>query len=225
MKLENLANSNINIERDVVNTTANAWEDLVFDFTGINNADNYQRLVVFFDFGNGGDGSTYYFDDIQLTTGAEELTLPITFQSTTLSYTFTDFGGAVASVVTNPDQSGINTSTKVGALNKTNGAQVWAGSFLELANPIDFSVFQKIKMKVWSPKAGAVVKFKMENFANSNINTEVDAVTTIANGWEELTFDFTGINNANNYQRVVVFFDFGNAGDGSTYYFDDIRLN
>lgn len=225
IKLENLADPNINTEVDAVNTIANGWEDLVFDFTGINNANNYQRLVVFFDFNVSGDGSDYYFDDIQLTDGAEPFVLPITFQSSVLPYTFTDFGGATSTVVTNPDQSGINTSTKVGQLVKANGSQVWAGSYLELASPIDFSALHTIKMKVWSPKAGIVVKFKMENFADPNINTELDATTTVANGWEELTYDFSGINNANHYQRVVVFFDFGNAGDGSTYYFDDIKLN
>lgn len=225
MKLENLANSSINIERDVVNTTANAWEELVFDFTGINNANNYQRLVVFFDFGTAGDGASYYFDDIELTAGTETLVLPITFQSATLPYTFTNFGNASSTVITNPDQSGINTSTKVGALTKANGAETWAGSFLELAAPINFSVLTKIKMKVWSPKAGAVVKIKLENLANPGINIEKDAVTTVANGWEDLTFDFAGINNANQYQRLVVFFDFGNPGDGKVYYFDDIRLN
>ncbi len=226
MKLENLANPNINTEVDVTNTTANAWEDLVFDFTGINNANNYQRVVLFFNFGNAGTGLNYYFDDVELTTGAESLVLPLTFQSTTLTYSFTNFGGASTEVVTNPNVSGINTSTKVGKYVKASGAQTWGGSFIELSNPINFATMQKIKMKVWSPQAGAVVKLKLENLANGTaINTELDATTTVANGWEELTFNFTGINNANNYQRVVVFFDFGNAGNGATYYFDDIKLS
>jgi hypothetical protein len=226
MKLENLANPNINTEVDVTNTTANAWEDLVFDFTGINNANNYQRIVLFFNFGNAGTGLNYYFDDVELTTGAESLVLPLTFQSTTLTYSFTNFGGALSEVVTNPNVTGINTSTKVGKFVKPNGAQTWAGSFIELTNPINFATMQRIKMKVWSPQAGAVVKLKLENLANgTGINTELDATTTVANGWEELTYNFTGINNANNYQRVVVFFDFGNAGNGATYYFDDIKLS
>jgi len=127
--------------------------------------------------------------------------------------------------VNNPHVTGINTSTKVGALTKGNGAEVWAGSFLELGSPINFTTLQKIKMKVWVPAAGIDVKFKMENLGNSAINIEKDAITTVANGWEDLTFDFTGIVSANNYQRVVVFFDFGNAGTGTTYYFDDIRQN
>lgn len=225
MKLENLANPNINTEVDVTNTTANAWEELIFDFTGINNANNYQRVVLFFNFGNNGTGLNYYFDDIELTSGAETVALPLTFQSSTLTYTFTDFGGAVASVVNNPDATGINTSSKVGQLVKTNGAQVWAGSFIELGNPINFATMQKIKMKIWSPQAGIVVKLKLENLLNSSINTELDVTTTVANGWEELTYDFTGIVNSNNYQRVVVFFNFGNAGTGTTYYFDDIKLS
>lgn len=226
MKLENLANPNINTEVDVTNTTANAWEELIFNFTGINNANNYQRVVIFFNFGNAGTGLNYYFDDIELTNGAESVALPLTFQSSTLTYTFTDFGGAAASVQNNPDATGINTSTKVGRLVKGNGSQVWAGSFIELGAPINFATMQKIKMKVWSPQAGITVKLKLENLANGNtINTELDATTTVANGWEELTYNFAGINNANNYQRVVVFFDFGNAGTGATYYFDDIKLS
>jgi hypothetical protein len=36
-------------------------------------------------------------------------------------------------------------------------------------------------------------------------------------------FDFPGIVSSNNYQRVVVFFDFGQKGTGATYYFDDIK--
>lgn len=223
MKLENLANPNISTEIDVTNTVANNWEDLIFDFTGINNANNYQRVVLFYSFGNAGTGASYYFDDIQLTTGAESLVLPLTFQSSTLIYSFTNFGGAATSVADNPDASGINTSSKVGKLIKGSGSQVWAGSFIELSSPINFASMQKIKIKVWSPQAGIIVKLKLENFATASINTELDATTTVANGWEELTFNFTGINNANNYQRIVVFFDFGNPGTGASYYFDDIK--
>lgn len=226
MKLENLLDSNINVEVDVTNTVANGWEELIFDFSGINNANNYQRVVVFYDFGNAGTGANYYFDDIELTSGAPSVVLPLDFESTTLTYSFDNFGGANTNVVANPDATGINTSANVGKLVKGNGSEVWAGSFIELGSPINFSTMQKIKMKVWSPQSGIIVKLKLENLLNGNtINIELDATTTQANTWEELTYDFTGINNANNYQRVVVFFDFGNAGTGASYYFDDIQLS
>jgi hypothetical protein len=52
--------------------------------------------------------------------------------------------------------------------------------------------------------------------------------TTKANEWEELTFDYSGVNTANVYQKLVFIFDNGTSGDGSanyTFYFDDITLN
>ena len=234
LKVEDHNDPTKSVETEVLTTAANTWQTLIFDFAfqaagtaGLNLSYNYDKASIFFDFGTGGSGKVFYWDDVKfepvnIYTG---LQLPIDFQSTTLAYTFTDFGGASSTVVPNPHIVGINTSSKVGALTKGAGAQVWAGSYLELGSPISFAFLQKIKMKVWAPAAGIVVKLKLENLANPAINTERDATTTIANGWEDLTYDFTGIVNANNYQRVVVFFDFGNTGTGLTYYFDDIRLN
>ncbi len=116
----------------------------------------------------------------QTVTISDPLLLPIDFESSTLNYSFVNFGGANSTVVTNPDVSALNTSSKVGKLTKGNGSEIWAGSFIELSSPIDFSVLQKIKMKVWSPQSGIVVKMKLENSANSSINVEVDATNTVA---------------------------------------------
>jgi hypothetical protein len=222
LKLENAGNPNISVEVDRVTTVANGWQTLYYDFTGINNANNYQRIAIFFDFGNNGNGASYYFDDIKLSSGLP--TLPITFDDPEITYSFGNFGGANSVLLANPDQSGINTSANVGRLIKGNGSEPWAGSFINLDEPIDFSTLNTIKVKTWSPTAGITVKLKLENFANANINTEVDATTTVANGWEELTFTFPGVVNANQYQRVVIFFDFGTSGTGASYYFDDIQL-
>ena len=145
-----------------------------------------------------------------ITTNVNEKTFPLIKR-------MLDEGHIVASHGRNHDNS--NNITK--AVWKSRVKQ----SFIELAAPIDFSSLTKIKMKVWSPAAGITVKMKLENLATSSINIERDAVTTVANGWEELTYDFSGIVNSNNYQRLVVFFDFGNAGTGATYYFDDIKLS
>jgi hypothetical protein len=234
LKVEDHTDNTKSVETEALTTAANTWETLIFDFAyqaggtaALNLSYNYDKASVFFDFGTPGSGKVFYWDNVKFepVNIYSGIQMPIDFQSTTLAYTFTDFGGAGSTVITNPHSTGINTSTKVGALTKGAGAEVWAGSFLELGSPINFTSLQKIKMKVWVPAAGMVVKFKMENLTNSAINIERDAVTTVANGWEDLTFDFTGIVSSNNYQRVVVFFDFGNNGTGATYYFDDIRLN
>ncbi len=227
MKLENLADASKNFEVDAINTKANAWEDLTYDFSGANFANTYQRLVVFFDFGNSGTGAEYFFDDIQMTSGAEVLQLPLTFESTTLNYAFTDFDGGSTSLITNPQSSGINTSGKVVKMVK-NAGQTWGGSYIALAAPIDFSSKKIMKMKVFSPRVGAKVLLKVENLTDGGISYEKEVSTTKANAWEELTFDYSAINTAKSYQKVVIIFDNGTAGDGSanfTFLFDDISQN
>jgi len=168
--------------------------------------------------------TTEFSDTITISAASDPVNLPIDFESFTVNYSFNDFGNAVASVIDNPDASGINTSARVAQFVKPAGAETWAGTFLTLENPIDFSNNTVFKVKVWSPKSGAMVKFKVENIDNGEIAYEVDAYTTIANQWEELTYDFSGIEITNEYQKVVIFFDFGNPGDDAIYYYDDVKL-
>lgn len=225
MKLENLTDSNINYEVDVPTTVANTWENLVFDFSAVNTANSYQKIVIFYDFGNLGNGANYYFDDIKQTNSNTQIEFPLTFEDSSLTYTFVNFGGAGTGVINNPSIAGINLSSKVAQFNKPSGSETWAGSFIELAEPIDFSNLQKVKVKVWSPQSGIPVLLKLENLNNGSINMERTVNTTIANGWEELTFDFSGVDSTNNYQRVVLFFNFGTSGTGENYYFDDLKLS
>ena len=226
LKLENATDASIATEVDAVINAANEWETLLYDFSAADLTQDYSKVIVFFDFGNNGGGDTFYWDDVELTDQAPELlTLPLTFESPVLDYSMLDFGGAFTSTVSNPDQTGANSSNTVRSFLKTGGAQTFAGGFIELDEPIDFSTNSMLSMQSYSPlPAGTVVKLKLENLADGNIATEVDAVTTVSNQWEELTFDFAGINNANAYQRVVVFFDFGNIGNGDEFFFDNIQL-
>jgi len=173
---------------------------------------------------SGGEATTEYEETVVITGASGAVTLPINFESFTTNYAFTDFGMAVATVIDNPDQSGINTSARVGEFLKTDGAETWAGSFLTLGSPIDFSINKLFKMKVWSPKANVVVRLKVENIDDDQIFYEVDATTTVTNQWEELEFDFSGIDISQEYQKIIFFFDFGNPGDDATYFFDDVKL-
>ena len=173
---------------------------------------------------SGGEATTTEIDTLVITGGTEPVTLPIDFESLTVNYAFTDFDGAVTSVIDNPDPSGINTSESVAQTVKTDGAQTWAGTYLTLENPIDFTINNNFKVLVWSPKEDIVVKLKVENKDDGNISHEKDQSTTLSNQWEELSYDFSDISLTEEYQKVVIFFDFGNPGDGAAYYFDDIRL-
>ncbi|MGC9342885.1 MAG: fasciclin domain-containing protein, partial [Bacteroidales bacterium] len=138
----------------------------------------------------------------------------------------TAFGNIVANeIIANPDPSGINVSDTVVKFTKTAGSETWAGAFFEPGFVMDFDTYSMVKMKTWSPKVGAEVRFKIENQDNSiSYETPATTATTVANAWEELTFDMSEAPDAD-YVRVVVFFDFGVAGDDSEYYYDDIRLS
>ena len=232
LKVENQTNGGIFFEQEATTTVANAWEDLTFDFSAINTANSYQKVVLIFDLGTPGNGSanfTYYFDDIrQEEKPAAVLGIPMDFESSTLTYNWFNFDGGNATVVNNPFKTGINTSNKVGKMVKGPGGQPWGGSFIELPAPINFSGSKTMRMKVYSPRVGAKVLLKVENATNGAISFEKEVSTTTANAWEDLTFDFSTINTANSYHKVVLIFDLGTVGDGSanyTYHFDDIRFN
>ena len=104
---------------------------MTWDFTGQTAGIDFVNVVVFFEFvvDLPGDGSTYYYDDIEVATPAEELLeLPVDFESTTIDYDLIGFEGAESAVVANPDASGENTSDTVVETIKTEGAQFFAGT-------------------------------------------------------------------------------------------------
>lgn len=171
---------------------------------------------------SGGAATTEYSEVVTI---VNPLLMPIDFEDPTLNYSFVDFGNAQSTVIPNPDPSGINTSSTVAQSVKFSGSEVWAGSFLTIDEPVDFSSLNNIAVDVWTSEVGEVVKLKLENSANPDINTEVDMTTTVNQGWETLIYDFSASDLSQDYDRVVIFFDFGNVGDDTSYYFDNIRLS
>ncbi|MDB9712851.1 hypothetical protein OAA78_04105 [Flavobacteriaceae bacterium] len=171
---------------------------------------------------SGGAATTEYSEVITIT---NPLLMPIDFEDSTLNYSFVDFGNAQSTVIPNPDPTGVNTSATVGQSLKFNGSETWAGSFLTIDEPVDFSSLNNIAVDVWTSEIGEVIKLKLENSANPDINTEVDMTTSVNQGWETLIYDFSTSDLSQEYDRIVIFFDFGNVGDDTSYYFDNIRLS
>ena len=236
LKIEDKNDGSKSVETDVLTTVANAWETLVFDFSNqssgtaaLNTSYTYDKASIFFDFGNAGTGKVFYWDDVQFGAPANttSLVLPLTFESSTLNYAFTNFDGGAVTIVNNPVSGSGNTSAKVGKMVKGAG-QSWGGSYITLDSRIDFSTKKTFKVKVYSPRVGAKLLLKVENLTDGNISFDKEVATTVANAWEELTFDYSAISTTNSYQKIVLIFDLGTVGDGSanfTYYFDDIKLN
>jgi hypothetical protein len=237
LKVENAGNPGIFFEREDTSTVANAWETLEFDYNAINTGNEYSRIVLIWDLGVVGDGSsnfTFQYDDIELVEGGTvlpQVDLPIDFEDGTLDYGLTDFGGNASSIVTDPENAG---NTVVQTI-RTAGSQVFAGTTvgqpLGLENPVPFD-FDNTGMsaRVWSPEAGVIVKLKVEQVGNPGIFVEQDVLTTVAGAWETLEFDFAtpvagGLNLDLDYDLVTIFFNFGAdpaTTPEQTYFFDDI---
>src|SRR5690606_35675673 len=138
---------------------------------------------------------------------------------------FGDKEGAplILEFVENPDASGSNTSEKVAQITQSAGVEGWAGFFFELSAKVDFSALPAINAKVYSPVADQAVPGTLAAAASGGtIAKEVQALTTKANEWEELSFVFSP-SDTDKFDRLVLFFNFnGDKGAETVHYFDDI---
>jgi hypothetical protein len=211
------------------------WEELTFDFTGVEGA-GINGITFIFDLGIAGDAAgdpdnwTFYYDDIILVEPSAPTppTTPTTsttiddFESEIASYALDNFGGGESSVVANPDATGINTSAQVVQMKKFAG-EVYGGSTLLNVTPFALPANSSFTLKVWSTRAVPVL-FKLENGPVGE-----RSVTHGGSGWEELTFDFTGVEGTG-INGITFIFDLGTAGDAAgdpdnwTFYYDDIVL-
>ena len=221
------------------------WQTLTFDFsTGAAFvAGNYIKASLFAGFicGGGTKPAEVLFDNVSfpgavtpdpvveppVVTRTAPATLVNFETGDTSGYSFINFGGASATVVTNAPTGGSEGS--VSALNLFDQGDCWAGttflnigadkSLISTANPI-------VKANIFSPAAGKVIKLKLENAANGAINKEADVVSVA--GWKTYSFDFTGFNPDLDYNKASIFVNFtcgGGAKAGASWYVDDIAFN
>ncbi len=146
--------------------------------------------------------------------------LNITFMSDPTDSIIND--GATFAWITNPDSdNSVNASCKVGEVTKS-GNNPGDNIQIDLDAKLDFNTNEGLKIKVWSSIPSTEVRIKLEEIGTPANNTEKFLITTVTNGWEELSFPFTNAD-SNKYNKVVLFFDF-NAENTDTYYFDDLTL-
>jgi len=162
------------------------------------------------------------------------ISLPIDFGNPGVDYTTTDFGGNLSAIAVDP----LNGANGVLRITKPAGAQNWAGTTLGkdfapkvnnggLTVPIPFTATQKvITARVYSPyPVGTDIRCKVENAANGGISFEVNAQTTVQNGWSTLYWNLSGVNPANTYEKISFFVDFGLPGNAaSIFYLDDVAF-
>ncbi len=246
LKLEGSTNGGANWAVTVANTKVNEWEELVFDASLPSiEAPNapaaghiYTRIVLFFDFGTAGNGTdlTSYFDDITTLPNGGATTEILDFETVATGTAFQYFGspldGSLTEIIANPNPSGINTTGKVLKFIKPAVAEVWAGAFSNPnpTVPVDFSNGGQICVMVHMDHIGNLA-LKLEGSTSGQPNWVTQVANTKINEWEELCFDaslpsFEAPNGTalGVYERIVLFSDFGNVGNGTDLvnYFDEI---
>lgn len=171
-----------------------------------------------------------------------QMSLPVSFDSTSVSYGLVGFGGAEASTIA-ADPADAN--NKVAKVIRAAGSQSYAGTTITATNAsgvqtgfmpkIPFNVTDtSMTVRVWSPDAGIPVRLKVEDSSDPNKSVETEATVTTAAGWQTLTFNFANqaagtapLNLAYNYNKATLFFDFGRPQASAvqkTYYFDDVSF-
>ena len=177
------------------------------------------------------DGSCTYGPSLS------QIDLPVTWDDTTVDYTVTPFGGTTASLSADP----INASNTVLMVDRTAGSPTWAGT--TLGTPAGFATDIPLTLTnstmsviLWSPQAGVPIRLKVEDSNDPTHTCETEVVTTVANGWDTLVFDFSneapgtqplsiGLGFGWTFNMASIFCDFGNTPSSSTiYYIDDVTF-
>ncbi len=234
-----------------VTSTDGEWETMTWDYSGASPLIDWDQLTMIFDFHEGQDGDggpdwTWYFDNIEVNhadpdgdrpTGPatpddlQPVSLPLDFEDDEFDWDFAFYGfeGGHASRVENPDQSGLNTSEWVGEMVKGSGP-FWAGAFMHVDQSFTIDPDNPhIAMKVWSPRAGVPILMKVEE-QDGDAEFEVTSNTATSEGWEYMQWDMSGAGTEQEWDVVVLIFDFQEGGEGDasenyTWFFDDLDVN
>lgn len=164
-----------------------------------------------------------------------QIDLPITWDDTSnVDYTVTPFEGNSSYHTMDPMNSMNHVLASFKDTSLPGPVQPWAGTTLStdsgLVTPIPFiqgSTF--MSCAIYSPTAGLTIRLKVEDHTDPTISVETETMTTVANAWDTLVFDFannvsgtTPIDFTKTYDKISIFFDFNNAANLDTFYLDDV---
>ena len=232
---------------------ANTWSTLTWDFSAANLASTYRIIAITPDADLVTSGQAYWIDDIKVAASAAPAPAPAVTPVTLATLeepgaSAIGFLSSIQNAATVVAESAIvneNAACGSASANKivrwvkpaTNVANYAGYTIVTVANgglpTIPFtSTAKTMTVRVWSPDSGIKVRLKVEDVADATKSVETEAVTSVAGGWQTLSFDFaapavdapTPLNLANTYNKVSIFFDFGNLGTGKSYYFDDVTF-
>ncbi|TRX20469.1 T9SS type A sorting domain-containing protein [Flavobacterium franklandianum] len=210
-------------------TTDSGWQTITANFgAGLG---SFPQIVIFPDAGSLATG-TYLIDDIEF---ASQVLLNAEDGTSNKLGTMNVFANGPGQsnadmiVVTNPNGSGINTSTKcIQFTRRTSGtdAMPWAGFYSFVTDPDpDFTTNKYVHVKLMKSNTSPV-KFKIEGGPTGTIEIYSINSYTTPGVWQDMVFDFS--DRSGLYPIVAFLPDFEDpliAGADRMIYFDDIVVN
>ena len=204
-------------------TETNQWVEYSADFSSEMNAD-HKKLAIFFNAGVEPDsGDVYYIDDIVYAETPQGLALE-DFEPQKLSWEPLDnntaLHGTFAGTVSNPDNTGVNTSPNAGQYTKGTAAF----STLSSALPVGFSLaqFSQVNLMVKPPASATSVELQLVS-AVEGVKTQTASLDG-SGDWQELNYDFSANANITDFEKVNILFEPGTASQGESWLFDNLSL-
>ena len=205
---------------------AGQWQDYVLDFYSARSTDSLNRFILFFDAGVGNSKKdTFWFDNIQ------QLPADACSGVAVNRNMLDDFecqrnanyvnGWDSLAIINNPDATGVNTSAKVGRYKDVVG-EPYANILHNNVDPIDLSVNNYFRMKLWTSKVGLLL-LKLED-GGAALEVPVQVTAAMTNKWVDIGADFSPAA-FRGLKKLVLFFNVGVDGVlGDTYYIDDLQF-
>lgn len=213
LKLESADGSVQSEELESREAVISGWQTLTWVFSS-SPARSYNKLIVLPNVGAAGTGETYHFDDVSVSKGK----VLANFDAITPGF-FGSNGSAVVTVDTAPT-GGTGKVLKV-VKNPSDG---WAGAVVNLDAPLRDATAYTVTARVWSPTAGVPMLMKLANFNNDAQSVQVLAKEVVVQGWQTLTWEFTGATDWWWLEKMFFQPADGLPGSGEAYYVDDIKV-
>ena len=215
-KLEGSTTGAAPIEKVVNVTNTSSWENYRVAFPEAEGG-NFRRLTIFFNFAVAPGVATdvYYIDNVRFRRGpVTGCVFDFETENSRPETVFTFAGGPVNdtaySVVTNPDQSGINPSATVGRFLEGPGGEPFAGMAIRLGAAAIFpdNANQVIRAKFWAPRNMRMVA-KLESPGGMPGPQTGDVFSTedydTPGQWKEMVWDMSSFDWASAQWETLTF--------------------
>ena len=232
LKVEATDGSSVEVAATQAVTAANTWQTLSWNLSGVDPAKSYTVIAISPDVDVPlGGAQSYWIENITLTTtssggggGAPTGTVLITWDETTSPVSnMGAYGDGAPSVEAAP--AGADVSGNALKIARS-GAQTFGGTFFTITPAIAFTADRKtITARVYSSRAGAVIKLKVEATDGSSVEVAATQAVTAANTWQTLTWNLSGVDPAKSYTVIAISPDVDvTLGGAQSYWIENVTL-